>query len=66
MEGAQTKLPLPDLNVVLSSYTDSPAANYSPLTPRVNVQDFNDQEIATAYLLTLKRAGREYAWSLTF
>lgn len=63
MEGAQTKLPLPDLNVVLRSYSDSPAAEYSPLTPRVNVQDFNDQEIATAYLLTLKRAGREYAWA---
>lgn len=23
----------------------------------------NDIEVATAYLLTLKRAGREYAWS---
>lgn len=23
----------------------------------------DDREIATAYLLTLKRAGREYAWS---
>jgi spore coat protein CotF len=63
MEGAQTKLPLPDLNVALRSYTESPSANYSPVTPRVDVQDFTDQEIATAYLLTLKRAGREYAWA---
>jgi spore coat protein CotF len=63
MEGAQTKLPLPDLNVALRSYTEAPTANYSPLTPRVSVQDFSDQEIATAYLLTLKRAGREYAWA---
>jgi len=23
----------------------------------------NDREMATAYLLTLKRAGREYAWA---
>jgi spore coat protein CotF len=63
MGGAQTKLPLPDLNVALNSYHESPAANYSPLTPRTDAQDFTDQEIATAYLLTLKRAGREYAWS---
>ncbi|VBB05777.1 Hypothetical protein LUCI_0988 [Lucifera butyrica] len=62
-EGAQTKLPLPDLNVALRSYSESPTASYSPLTPRTDVQDFNDQEIATAYLLTLKRAGREYAWA---
>jgi len=34
-----------------------------PIRPRTDVQQFNDQEIATAYLLTLKRAGREYAWS---
>ncbi|WP_347490746.1 spore coat protein [Desulfoscipio sp. XC116] len=37
--------------------------NPQPVTPRVNVQQFNDREIATAYLLTLKRAGREYAWA---
>lgn len=37
--------------------------NFQPVTPRTDVQQFNDREIATAYLLTLKRAGREYAWS---
>ncbi|MNP75343.1 Coat F domain protein [compost metagenome] len=31
--------------------------------PRTDVQQFTDREIATAYLLTLKRAGREYAWA---
>lgn len=31
--------------------------------PRTEVQQFDDREMATAYLLTLKRAGREYAWS---
>jgi len=34
-----------------------------PVTPRTNLQQFNDREMATAYLLTLKRAGREYAWA---
>lgn len=63
MGGAQTTLPIPDLNVVLRSYTESPAQHYSPATPRTDVQDFTDQEIATSYLLTLKRAGREYAWA---
>lgn len=61
--GAQTSLPLPDLNVTLRSYHESPAAAYSAVTPRTDIQEFSDQEIATAYLLTLKRAGREYAWA---
>lgn len=33
------------------------------VTHRTNIEKLNDREIATAYLLTLKRAGREYAWS---
>jgi spore coat protein CotF len=37
--------------------------NVQPIQPRTDVQQFNDREIATAYLLTLKRAGREYAWA---
>ncbi|MBB3128950.1 spore coat protein CotF [Paenibacillus rhizosphaerae] len=36
---------------------------YPPLQPRVQLQQLNDRAIATSYLLTLKRAGREYAWS---
>ncbi|MGG6310351.1 spore coat protein [Paenibacillus macerans] len=35
------------------------------VTPRTFVQQFNNREIATAYLLTLKRSGREYAWAAT-
>jgi spore coat protein CotF len=61
--GAQSTLPLPDLNIALRSYHESPVSSYSSVTPRTEVQDFNDQEMATAYLLTLKRSGREYAWS---
>ena len=37
--------------------------NHPPITPRTNAQKLDDRESATAYLLTLKRAGREYAWS---
>lgn len=62
-KGADTKLQLPDLNVTLRSYTETPMTSYSPAVPRTNVRDFNDREMATSYLLTLKRAGREYAWS---
>lgn len=60
--GAQTKLQVPDLMPVLQSYTQSPTQAI-PVTPRTSVQQFNDREIATAYLLTLKRSGREYAWA---
>ncbi|WP_026962294.1 spore coat protein [Alicyclobacillus herbarius] len=34
-----------------------------PVTPNPEATSFDDRAIATAYLLTLKRAGREYAWS---
>jgi spore coat protein CotF len=58
-EGAASNFPVPNLQ---SALHQAPA-NPSPVAPRTNVQQFNDREIATAYLLTLKRAGREYAWS---
>jgi spore coat protein CotF len=61
-EGATSKLPVPDLQPVLQSFTQAPV-HPSPITPRTSVQQFNDREIATAYLLTLKRTGREYAWA---
>ncbi|GGE14331.1 spore coat protein [Marinithermofilum abyssi] len=61
-QGPTKELPIPDLNPVLQSFTQSPVAGQT-VTPRTNAQTFNDQEIATAYLLTLKRAGREYAWA---
>jgi spore coat protein CotF len=61
-EGATSKLPVPDLRPILQSFTQAPT-NPVPVTPRTTVQQFNDREIATAYLLTLKRSGREYAWA---
>lgn len=62
MEGATSKLLVPNLQPVLQSFTQAPVSPVA-VTPRTTVQQFNDREIATAYLLTLKRAGREYAWA---
>jgi Spore coat protein len=42
---------------------EQPAAQYPGLQPKVQLQQLDDRAIATSYLLTLKRAGREYAWS---
>lgn len=61
-EGAAGTLSVPDLAPALQSFTQAPVSPV-PVTPRTTVQQFNDREIATAYLLTLKRAGREYAWA---
>lgn len=62
-EGAKKELPLlkedrqvPD--AFMQSVTPAPAVQ-----PRTMVENMNDREMATAYLLTLKRAGREYAWA---
>ncbi len=60
--GAKTGLPIPEMTHILGNYTQA-ATSTQAVTPRTDVQDLNDREIATAYLLTLKRAGREYAWS---
>jgi spore coat protein CotF len=54
-------LSVPQMNQVNINQTQ--LTNMQPVTPRTDVQQFNDREIATAYLLTLKRAGREYAWA---
>jgi spore coat protein CotF len=47
----------------LSDCTKSKFSQYPPIQPRILVDNMNDREMATAYLLTLKRAGREYAWN---
>jgi len=62
-EGARKELKLFKEDGHLSDYTQSPMMQYPPVQPRTVVQDFNDREMATNYLLTLKRAGREYAYS---
>lgn len=60
--GAKTGLAVPDISNIIQEYTHA-NTNIKSVTPRTNLQSFNDREIATAYLLTLKRAGREYAWA---
>ncbi len=60
--GATTKLQVPPLNHDTSFFNQAPSSPQT-VVPRTKVEVFNDREIATAYLLTLKRAGREYAWS---
>lgn len=59
---SQQHLPVPAINQVAFNQTQNPI-QFQSVTPRTNAQQFNDHEIATAYLLTLKRAGREYAWA---
>ncbi len=61
-EGAKTGLPVPEFTKILDCYTKSPVAP-QPVTPRTKLEKMEDREIATAYMLTLKRAGREYAWA---
>lgn len=55
-------LNVPELKSILQDFTNAPVPTI-PITPRTDIQNLNDREIATGYLLTLKRAGREYAWS---
>ncbi|MFZ5824793.1 MAG: spore coat protein [Bacillota bacterium] len=62
-EGSRAPFPVPDLNSNMENFAQSPAPPAPPVTPRTNAQTLNDREIATAYLLNLKRAGREYAWA---
>lgn len=60
---ALPKLDVPEQVENLTDFTKSPVGYYPPMTPRTDVPQMNDREIATSYLLTLKRAGREYAWA---
>ncbi|WP_129597250.1 spore coat protein [Anaerophilus nitritogenes] len=62
-QGAQKELPRFKINGNLTNYAQSIISEYLPIQPRTTVTDMDDREMATAYLLTLKRAGREYAWA---
>ncbi|MDE5050918.1 spore coat protein [Niallia taxi] len=62
-EGATTELPLLKEEAKLNQFTEMVAPQAPPVQPRTVVENMNDREMATAYLLTLKRAGREYAWN---
>jgi spore coat protein CotF len=60
--GAQKELSLLKEEGRLKNFTQSDFTEYPPIQPRTMIDELNDREMATAYLLTLKRAGREYAW----
>lgn len=62
-EGATTELPLLKEEAKLNQFTEMVAPQAPHVQPRTVVENMNDREMATAYLLTLKRAGREYAWN---
>lgn len=63
MDGAKKELPLLKEDGQLVDFTQSAVGQYPPIQPRTMVDNMNDREMATAYLLTLKRSGREYAYS---
>ncbi|WP_410767702.1 spore coat protein [Fontibacillus sp. BL9] len=64
MQGSQDHLNVPKLTVnPMTSATASVPAGYIPIQPQVKLNQLDDRGIATSYLLTLKRAGREYAWA---
>lgn len=60
VNGSIEKLNVPNLNKILQGYTKSPISSLPSITPGTDIQRMNDREIATTYLLTLKRAGKEY------
>lgn len=62
-EGVQKELARFQIDGDLSDYLNSGFSAYPPIQPRTDISELNDREMATAYLLTLKRAGREYAWA---
>lgn len=58
--GSRDRLNVPAMDGQLAV---TPAGQYQPIQPQVKLTRLDDRAIATNYLLTLKRAGREYAWS---
>ncbi|QWU14042.1 Spore coat protein CotF [Paenibacillus sophorae] len=58
---SQDTLNVPALQ--MSTGISMSTSQYPPLEPKVQLQQLDDRAIATSYLLTLKRAGREYAYS---
>ncbi|SES97099.1 Spore coat protein CotF [Salinibacillus kushneri] len=61
---ASQHLPVPEMDsTIMNQDLEQVSNQVQPVTPRTDAQQFNDREIGTAYLLTLKRAGREYAWA---
>jgi spore coat protein CotF len=58
---SRDQLNVPGLN--LNPIMPPNGMNMQPVQPQVKLTRLDDRAIATSYLLTLKRAGREYAWA---
>lgn len=56
-------LTAPPAQVTLSSFNMTTAEPAAPVTPRTNAQTLDDREIATAYLLDMKRSSKDCAWA---
>lgn len=50
-----------ELKPELGSFTQAPVSNFPPVNPRLQIDQLNDREIATAYLLNQKSAAKNYA-----
>lgn len=55
-----TKFQPAKINPVLESYTQAPVSEFPPATPRTEVQQHTDREIATAYLINQKSSAKNY------
>jgi spore coat protein CotF len=55
-----TKFKPAEIRPVLKSFTRAPVSKFPAATPRTNVQQHNDREIATAYLLNQKSSAENY------
>lgn len=61
LETASGILNVPEMNTSIFQQETNISKPAVPVTINTNVTKMNDREIATSYLLTLKRAGKEYA-----
>ncbi|SFU87125.1 spore coat protein [Alicyclobacillus macrosporangiidus] len=59
-QSSQQKLGVPPMPPATAGGTHTMA---QPVTPNPQMTALDDRSIATSYLLTLKRAGRDYAWA---
>lgn len=60
---AQQPLTAPPLEATMGSFNMTTMDPAPPVMPRTSAQNLDDREIAAAYLVQLKRSGREYAWA---
>lgn len=60
---SQQPMTAPVLEATLGTFNMTTMDPAPPVAPRTTAQTLDDREIAAAYLVQLKRSGREYAWA---